>query len=839
MKRAGRRLLIDFRDASRSLRQAPLFTAVAVLSMGFGIGANTTVFTLVDQVLLRTIPVLRPGELAQVSSAGSPIGVMGDGTELSYAMYRDLRDHNQVFSGMFCRRPSDLYVGFGGRTEQVVGELVSGTFFPVLGIRPAAGRLFTAAEDSSVGDPAVAVLAYGYWHARFGGDQSAIGQTVRVNGYPFQVVGVAQAGFEGVDIAQPAQIYVPITMQPKVGSAWLQIDTPRLRWAQVFGRLRADMTLGRAETGLQPLYHAVLQEEVKDPAFGTASTETKRRFLEDRLRVESAARGHSGLHEYVREPLLILMAVAAAVLLIVCANIANLLIARGAARQRELALRLALGAARRDIITLLVIESLLLASGGAATGLLLAAWGADILLQFYKNPVTNLAITASPDLRIVAFTTALAVVTAILAAIIPAFRTTSIDLAPTLKSGGGAVAGEHSRVRKSLVVAQVALSFVLLISAGLFVRSLQNLLSVDPGFRTERMLSFMFDLSRSGYDGDRARAFARTYPDRLSHLPGVSSVAYSFQPLLEGGGWSMNLTVDGYRPNAGESAGAVCNAVSPGFFKAMGIRLLAGREFTERDDRPLPKGWPYRVAVVNETFARKYFNGVNPIGRHVGLDDNPGTPMPIEIVGIAKDTHAWAIREDQRPQIFFPYLQASIENVSTYVRTDGDPLALMQRVRGELAALAPQLAVYNVSTLQARAERSVVNERLIASLSGTLATMATVLSIIGLYGVMAYSVTRRTREIGIRIALGALASQIARAVLREAAALVGIGLALGFGAAWWLGRYIQSQLYGVTAADAVTIASAAIALTAVAAIAALIPARRAAHVAPMTALRQE
>jgi predicted permease len=720
----------------------------------------------------------------------------------------------------------------------VVGELVSGTFFPVLGLRAAAGRLFTTAEDSSVGDHAVAVLAYGYWQSRFGGDPSAIGQTVRVNGYAFEIVGVVQAGFDGFDIGQPAQIYVPVTMQPKLGPAWVQIETRRFRWVQVYGRLRPGLTAQGAQAGLQPMYRALLEEHAHD-AVGSASDETKRRFLESPVKVDSAARGHSGLREYVKEPLLILMAVAAAVLLIVCGNLANLLIARGAARQRELALRLAVGGGRRDVMRLLIVESLLLAVGGAATGLLLATWGASILLRFYDNPVTNLAITASPDLRIVAFTTALAVVTAIMAGVIPAFRATGVDLVAALKRGGGAIAGEQSRIRRSLVVAQVGLSFVLLIGAGLFVRSLQNLLNVDPGFRTERVLSFMFDLSRSGYDADRARAFVKTYADRLSQLPGVSSVGYSFQPLLEEGGWSMNLTVDGYRPKPGESAGAVCNAVSPGFFRTMGIRLLAGREFTDRDDQPLPKGWSYRVAVVNETFARRYFNGANPIGRHVGLDDNPGTPTPIEIVGLVKDTNAWAIREDQRPQIFFPYLQASIDNVSTYVRTDGDPMALMQRVRREVAALDPQLALYNISTLDDRAKRSVTNERLIASLSATLSLMATVLSIIGLYGVIAYGVTRRTREIGIRMALGARSSQIAGTVLREAAVLVVIGLGLGLGAAWWLGRYVQSQLYGVTPADAATIAIAAGALTAVAAIAAFIPARRAAMVAPVTALRQD
>jgi predicted permease len=832
------RLLTNIRHAGRSLRKAPLFTVLVVVSMGFGIGANTTVFTLVDQVLLRSIPVSRPNQLVQISSVGSPIGGMGDGTELSFAMYRDLRDHNDVLTGIFCRRPTDLFVGAGDRTEQVVGELVSGTFFPVLGLRPAAGRLFTEAEDRTVGDQAVAVLAYGYWQSRFGGKLTVIGQTVHVNGYPFEIVGVVQAGFEGIDIAQPAQIYVPITMQPKLGPSWLQLETRRLRWVQVYGRMRRDLTAESTQSGLQPLYRALLEQEANDAVAG-ASGETKRRFLEGRLTVTSAAQGHSGFRKYVTAPLLILMAVAGCVLLIVCANVANLLIARGAARQRELALRLAIGAGRRDVIGLLLVESVLLGLGGAGFGLLFSLWGASILVGFYENPVTYLAITASPDLRIVGFNIVLAVVTAMVAGIIPALRATSIDPAPTLKSSGGAIAGERARVRKILVVAQVSLSFLLLIGAGLFVRSLQNLLHLDPGFRTDRVLSFMFDLSRSGYNADRARAFMKTYPAELSRLPGVSSVVYAFQPLLEGGGWAMNLTIEGYHRPSGHSPNALCNAVSPGFFRTMGIPLLAGREFTDRDDQPLPTGWAYRVAIVNETFARQFLNGTNPIGRRVGIDDDPGTPTPIEIVGLVKDTNAWAIREDRRPQIFFPYLQASIEDVSTYVRTEGDPRVLIEAVRREIAAMDPQLAIYNVSTLDATERRSLTNERLIASLSGTLSLMATVLSIIGLYGVMAYTVTRRTKEIGIRMALGALASQIAGAVLREAAALVAIGIGLGLGVAWWLGRYVESQLYGVAPTDVTTIAMATAILTTVAAIASSIPARRAANIAPMTALRQD
>jgi predicted permease len=837
-------VLADLRYAVRTLRRVPLFTTIAVLSMAFGIAANTAVFTLVDQVVLRKLPVWRPGELVQVSARGTESygGGIGDGTELSYAMYRDLRDHNRVFADMFCRFPAALHVTHGGRSEQVTGELVSGTFFPVLGIRPALGRLFTRNDEGAAGAHPVAVLAYDYWKSRFNGNPAIIGRSLTVNGHPLEIVGVVHAGFPGLDIGQPVQLYVSISMQPQMGPAWLKLDGRRFRWVQVYGRLRDGSTPDRAQAGLQPLYASLLAQEAKDTAFAAASADTRRQFLAGRLSVSDASRGHSGLRDSVTEPLLILMAVAVGVLLIVCANVANLLIARGAVRQRELALRVAVGAGRRQIIRLLLIESLLLATVGAALGIVLATWGASVLLGYFTTPEAPLAVTPHPDARILLFTSGLALATALIAGIMPAFRSSRVDVAPALKGAGGSVGGEQPRLRKTLVVAQVALSFTLLIGAGLFVRSLNNLLDVNPGFRTTRMLTFSFDLSRAGYVNARSHAFAEQFLDAISHTPGVSSAAYAFQSLLTGGGWGMGFTIEGYQPKSNEDGASMCNAVSPRFFKTLGIPLLAGREFTERDALvgPAPDGWPYRVAVVNETFAKRYFKGGNPLGRHVGIGQDPGTPTPIEIVGVVKDSKHVTIRQEPVPQIFFPYLQSGqLENVTAYVRTEQDPDSLMPALRRRIASLDPQLAVYDVATLEERVERSVVNERLIASLSATLSVMATVLSIVGLYGVMAYMVTRRTREIGIRMALGALSSQIARGVLREAGVLVAIGLGLGFGAAWWLGRYVQSQLYGVSPADTTTIAAAAVMLASVACLASALPARRAARVTPMSALRDE
>ena len=837
-------VLLDLRHAARSLRRAPLFTLVATLSIAFGIAANTAVFTLVDQVLLRRLPLARAGELVQVHAKDTESygGTMGDGTELSYAMYRDLRERGKVFAGMFCRVPTSVHVGYEGQSEVARAELVSGTYFPELGIVPAIGRLFGAEEDRGIGGHPVAVLGYDYWASRFSRDRSAIGRTLIVNGHPYEIVGVVQEGLNGLDIGQPVQVYLPITMQPQVGPAWLQLETRRFRWVQVFGRLADGMTIEQARAGIQPLYRSLLEQEAGAADFSSASAATKRNFLDGRLRVEDASRGHSPLREALTDPLVILMAVAGGVLLIVCANVANLLIARGSARGREVALRLAVGAGRSDVVRLLAVESLVLAAGGAALGLLLSVWGAELLLQYLADSDTPVAVTAAPDGRIVLFASALAILTALLAGLAPAFRSTRVDLAPSLKGSRGAVAGGgQPRLRQALVITQVALSFTLLVGAGLFLRSLHNLLRVDPGFRTDRVLTFTFDLGRGGYDAERARAFARTLRSRVAAHPDVSSVAYAFIPLLGGGGWGMGLTVEGYLPPPGKSAGSALNAVGPGFFKTMGIPLVAGREFDDRDDAvvPPPEGWPYRQAVVNETFAKRYFSGANPIGRRIGIGEDPGTPMPIEIVGLAKDTRYSAVREEQLPQVFFPYLQSTMENVTVYVRTRRDPEALMPLIRGEIARLDAELPVYDVATLEERIERSVVNEQMIASLSATLSAVATLLSIIGLYGVMAYTVSRRTREIGIRMALGAVARQIAGGVVREAGLLVAVGLGVGVCAAWWLGRYVQSQLYGVPAADPWTLALAGLVLASVAMLAAAVPARRAARIAPTVALREE
>lgn len=839
-------ILRDLQFALRSLRKSPLFTTVAVASVALGIGANAAVFTLLDQVVLRLMPVKDPGALVQMRAADDSEsfgGGMGDGSELSYPLCRDFASRTDVFSGVFCRTGAALHVGAAGHAERVSGELVSGTFFDTLGVGAEIGRTLSPDDDRAVSGSPVAVLSHTYWMSTFGGRTDVVGRTLVIDGQPYTIVGVAQQGFEGMDLATPVQVYLPITMQPQIGPSWLKIDTRRFRWVQVYGRLKPGLTAASAQAALQPFLKSILTTEATDASFATAAPDAKQRFIDTRLVVESAARGRSGLREQVAGPLQILMAVAAGVLLIACLNVANLLIARGAARHREVALRLALGAGRRRIVGLLLMESLVVAAAGAVLGLLIAAWGSSMLLAFYTTPDSPTSIDPSPDGRILAFTIAIAALTSVAAGLVPALRSTRVDIAPTLKASGGAVLGDQGRLRKSLVVAQVALSFLLLVGAGLFVHSLTKLLKSDPGVKVERVLVFSLDLETSGYKPPRDRQLADRLLQTIRQDGQVQAASYAFFGLMEGGGWGMGFTLEGEQPKPGKSFGALCNAVTPDYFATLGVPIVAGRNFTERDHNAPPEGtpgWPYREAIVNEEFVKQYYGGKNPIGRHVGIGEDPGTPTPIEIVGVSRTAKYIRLRERPRPQIFFPYAESgSIQSATFFVRTAGDPSVAMTMVRRRLTAMDPNLPVFNIHTLEEQVQRSVASERLIASLSGVFSALATGLAMVGLYGVMSYTVTRRTREIGIRMALGAMARDVARRVMTEAGLLVVIGLAAGGGAAWWLGRYVRSQLYEVTPLDVTSYVGAGVLLTIVAMLATFVPARRAARIEPMRALRDE
>jgi predicted permease len=840
-------LIQDVRFALRGLKQAPIFTTVAVLSVALGIGANTAIFTLLDQVLLRLLPVKDPQQLVLLTSRGPDYGNSRGWNMLSYPMYSDFRDRSEPFSGVFCRYSLPLNVTFNGRTERASGELVSGTYFPVLGVGAALGRLITAEEDKIRGGHPVAVLSFDYWKTRFAGDPGIVGKSIVVNGYSLTVIGVSQEGFHGVDFGAAPQIHVPVMMKAQMTPQWNDLDNRRDSWVTVFARLRPGVSLAQAKAALQPFYHGIREQETQESAFAHASSYARQQFLKGWIDVTPASQGRSPLRNRLTRPLWVLMAIVALVLIIACGNVANLLIDRATARQKEIAIRLALGASRRRVVGQLLVESALLAVLGGAVGVLLATWMDGLLLRFLPNETGTVFLSSSPDTRILGFNFAIALMTGLLFGLAPALQATKPDVAPTLKDQAGAVlgGGAQARLRKALIVAQVTFSLLLLIGAGLFIRSLRNLKSLDPGFKTENLIAFGVDPSLNGYSVDRIKVLYKELQESLSGLPGVKSAALSEIGLLEDNQWISSISIEGYVNKPGENMSTSCNTVGPAYFATMGIPIVLGRDFTTRDDGPLPHDPQFnidgfRAVIANEKFVKRYFGDSNPIGRRLGFGGNPGTKTPMEIVGVVKNAKYTNMRDEIPPELFFPYLEGnSIGGMTAYVRTTVEPAQMGQLIRDAVRRLDANLPVYKLRTVEQQMDRSLLNERLVATLSTFFGLLATTLAIIGLYGVMAYTVNRRTREIGIRMALGAISGNVMWLVMGEVVVLVAIGVAIGMPAAWGLSRLVQTQLYGVAPNDPFTLALATALLVTVACAAGYIPALRAARIDPLTALRYE
>jgi putative ABC transport system permease protein len=839
-------ILSDARLAARAWVKHPGFTLIAVASIALGIGANTAIFTLVDQVLLRMLPVRNPQELVQLSFDGIPYGSnWGDGSELSYPAYAELRDNNEVFSGLFCRFGYNVHVGDGSRTERVTAELVSGTYFPVLGVGAALGRTLAPDDDRTPGGHPVVVLSHAFWSSRFASDPSVLGRSLIVNGRSYSVVGVAQRGFDGVELGRSAQVFLPLMMKAAITPGWNALDERLNRWVRVFGRLRAGVSRESAAAALQPYVRTILEADVADPEFRSAPHELRQRYLQNRIALGPGGWGRSRFRSELSGPLWVLMGTAAGVLLIACANVANLLLARGAGRQREMAMRLALGASRSRLVRQLIVESVLLAMAGGLCGVVLSAFGAPLVLRLFASPEAPLPVSTSPDLRILGFTLAVSTLTGVLFGLAPAFRSSRPELAPTLKDQSASVVGGHARLRKALVASQVAVSLLLLIAAGLFLRTLDNLLAENVGFDTQRLMSFGVEPALNGYDSRRTKEISKTLLERLRATPGVAAASLASTRLLEGNQWTSDFTVEGYRHAADEDMEQNCNTVSSGYFRSMGIPLLAGREFDERDERleELPEDQgnrQFRVAVVNERFAKKYFAGRDPIGQRIGFGTNPGQATPIELVGVAADSKYTGVRDETQRQVFFPFLEsARPRGFTVYVRTTQPPEPMLSDVRRIVRELDPNLPVAGARTLAQQVELSVRRERMVATMSVIFGGLATLLAVVGLYGVMAYSVARRTREIGIRMALGARVADIGWMVVREALSISAAGIVLALLSAFWLGRLVASQLYGVTVTDPLTVASAVGLLALVSLLAGLVPSRRAARVEPTAALRYE
>jgi len=828
----------DLRFGLRSLRKAPGFTVVAVLTLAFGIGANTAIFSLMDQVLLQLLPVKHPEQLVLVAERGIRFGDSWGDNDISYPTYRDFRDGNQVFSGMFCRYPTSVSLGYGDRTDRVAAELVSGSYFPVLGVTAVIGRTLTPDDDRVPGGHPVAMLSYSFWQSRFSSDPSIVGKQIVTNGYTFTVIGVAQAGFDGVELGYKSKVFIPMMMQAQMTPLSYRLEARSLSWVTAFGRLKPGVDIARAKASLQPLMHNILDLEVQEPTPQHYSDYDRAQFLKNSVDLLPGSQGWSGLREDMQKPLWVLAALSGAVLLLACGNLANLLLARATTREREMAVRLAIGAGRRRIIRLLLVESLLLSVIGTVMGLGLAFLADRVLLVAYFSGDSggDFPISSVPDVRVFVFALGSMLLTALVFGLAPAIQSSQADIAPTLKDRtGSAVGAKQAFLRKLLVSSEMALALLLLIGASLFLRTLANLEKTGPGFSTEHLMAFSVDPSLNGYTAERTKDFFRRLTDDLQALPGVSSVGLSTMPILQGRGWSNPVIAEGYSADPGQEQRPICDVISPKLFTTLGVPIVDGRDFTVLDTRP--------VALINETFARKYFAGRKPVGLHIGLvDDRTAAPdtLNLEVVGVVKDLKFKNLRDPAPPQAYFPYWQDEKSRFMTfYLRTRVDPQQIMQAVREQVRHLDPNIPVVDIRTIDQQIGLSLKSERLVASLSGAFGALATALAVIGLYGVMAYSVARRRREIGIRVALGALQSDVLWMVMQQVVVLSGAGLAVGALLAFALSSLIRSQLYGLQPHDPITFVSADLVLAAAACAAGLMPSWRASRVDPMHALRHE
>jgi predicted permease len=833
-------LLQDLRYALRQLRKSPGFAAAAVVTLALGIGANTAIFSLLDQALLRSLPVKDVDRLVILKYSGSNIpGRLQSRTDgkfyFSYPMYRDLRDRNSVFSGLIATDWTQVGVQWHNQPDLVAAELVSGNYFDVLSLQPAMGRLFVAGDDTVPDSNPILVLSFSYWQRRFGANPEILNQTILVNGHPFAVVGVAPPGFHSVVVGDTPDVFVPMTMQAEIMAGRKDLDDHHASWLNIIGKLKPGVSREQAEAGIAPLWYALRSDELKGVT-GESSDFPDHFLTKSHLLVLDGARGFSPLRGDVQMPLLIVMGMVALVALMACANVGSLLLVRASGRIREMSVRYALGAKRRRVIQQLLVEGLLLGSAGGLLGMLLAPQVSSLLISMiWSGGTGDLPFSARPDLRIMLFNCGLALFASLLFSLAPAAQFWRPDLAPALKQQGMTARSGPLRFRRVSVAMQIGLSLTLLVGAGLFVRTLHNLRSLNAGFTTDHLVTFGIDPRMAGYEPVRTFALYRSVFETLSGLPGVRTVAATNDPELANDNESGNIAIAGYAEKSHEDMNVEQPNVSADYFATLQVPLLAGRAFSLQDSAESQK-----VAVVNESFARHFFGDPQQaLGHLIGYGG--ATPKTdTAIVGVVKDSKHTSLREPVAPTLFRPYVQLSQAQAMTfYVRTWQQPESAESTIRRAMQTLDSNLVLDTFRTMNEQVDNNLIAERVIALLASGFGVLAALMAAVGLYGVLAYSTTQRTSEIGIRMALGATRASVVRMVLLEVLWLAGISIAVALPVSLLLMYAVRSQLYGISGSDPLTLGGMTVLVTLVALASAMLPARRAARVEPMAALRHE
>jgi predicted permease len=829
----------DIRFGVRMLAKSPAFTAIAVLTLALGIGANTAIFSLMNQVLLQRLPIINPDELVILRSPGPMTGHVstdGDSTEsFSYPMYKGLRDSNSVFSGILARYGFSASVARGGQTDRASGEVVSGNYFEVLGVRPAIGRMFTQDDDRVPSAEPYVVLSHSYWTRHFGADPSILNKTLLVNNVELTVVGVSQPGFTGVQVGKTPDLFVPMMMTQQMTQYGETLDKWNDYWMTLLARRKPGISEQQAEGGINAAYKPLLEEQL--PQVKSRFDEAKlKRFLDKRIVLSSGAHGRTVLQRDSGGQIITLFVMVALVLLIACTNVANLLLARGAARQREFAIRTAMGASRSRMIRQLFVENLMCACAGGILGIFLGMALMRILTPIVVANAGIHGLTESLDTSVLLFAIGATLASGIFFGLLPAWRVTRLGVADVIKDQGSTSSASVSHVgfRKVLVAGQVAFTMLLLAGAGLFMRSLWNLRNQDLGLKPDNVVTFSIQPSLNGYDTPRSIALFNQLRARIAAIPGIRSVGSGDIATLSGDDEGSNITAEGGVQIPEELQDVDHVAISPSYFSSLGIPLLAGREFSEADGTTAPK-----VAIVSDSMAKRFFPGRNPLGMHFAFGGGNVKP-DIEIVGMVRDVKQEHVSSAIQPYVYIPYAQRpKINGMTFYVRTVQDPLLMSATLQGLVREMDTNLPVFDVKTMERVVEDDLFSARMVAVLSASFAGLAALLAALGIYGVLAYVVVQRTREIGIRMALGALAGHVRLMILKEVGAMVLIGVAVGLPVAYGLARLSESLLYGVHAGDPAVYATGLALIALIALAACFVPARRATRVDPLVALRYQ